>query len=121
MIDELLNEYKSITISIIEKIGNDEEALKLIEKREKLIKKIFTEENNIEEIKNNYELKGEKFASMACRAAIKANDKIQSIEIKSLLTELETCENPFTCPHGRPTIVEITKTEIEKMFKRVMN
>ncbi|MDU5105250.1 flagellar protein FliT [Clostridium sp.] len=54
MIDELLNEYKSITISIIEKIGNDEEALKLIEKREKLIKKIFTEENNIEEIKKAY-------------------------------------------------------------------
>ena len=76
--------------------------------------------DNIDEIKNNYELKGEKFASMACRAAIKANDKIQSIEIKSLLNELETCENPFTCPHGRPTIVEITKTEIEKMFKRIM-
>lgn len=76
--------------------------------------------DNIEEIKNNYELKGEKFASMACRQAIKANDKIQIIEIKSLLNELETCENPFTCPHGRPTIVEITKTEIEKMFKRIM-
>lgn len=76
--------------------------------------------DNIEEIKNNYELKGEKFASMACRAAIKANDKIQIIEIKTLLNELETCENPFTCPHGRPTIVEITKTEIEKMFKRIM-
>lgn len=76
--------------------------------------------DNIEEIKNSYELKGEKFASMACRAAIKANDKIQSMEIKSLLNELETCENPFTCPHGRPTIVEITKTEIEKMFKRIM-
>ena len=76
--------------------------------------------DNIEEIKNNYELKGEKFASMACRAAIKANDKIQTIEIKTLLNELETCENPFTCPHGRPTIVEITKNEIEKMFKRIM-
>ena len=76
--------------------------------------------DNIEEIKNNYELKGEKFASMACRAAIKANDKIQTIEIQTLLNELETCENPFTCPHGRPTIVEITKNEIEKMFKRIM-
>nr|WP_317331643.1 DNA mismatch repair endonuclease MutL [uncultured Romboutsia sp.] len=76
--------------------------------------------DNIEEIKNNYELKGEKLVSMACRAAIKANDRIQSMEIRSLLNELETCENPFTCPHGRPTIVEITKTEIEKMFKRIM-
>ena len=78
------------------------------------------EMNNIEEIKNNYELKGEKFASMACRAAIKANDRIQSMEIRSLLNELETCENPFTCPHGRPTIIFYSDYEIEKLFKRVV-
>lgn len=54
MINELLNEYKSITISIIEKISNDEESLKLIEKREEIIKEIFSEENNIEEIKKAY-------------------------------------------------------------------
>ena len=76
--------------------------------------------DNINDIKNNYELKEDKFASMACRAAIKANDKIVNIEMKSLLNQLEICENPFTCPHGRPTIVEITKHEIEKMFKRIM-
>ncbi len=76
--------------------------------------------DNIDSITNNYELKDEKLASMACRAAIKANDKIVDMEIKSLLNQLEKCENPFTCPHGRPTIVEITKYEIEKMFKRVM-
>lgn len=57
---------------------------------------------------------------MACRSAIKANDKIYDIEIKSLLEQLEKCENPFTCPHGRPIMVEISKTEIEKMFKRIM-
>lgn len=77
--------------------------------------------DNIDEIKNNYELKGEKFASMACRAAIKANDKINTLEIKSLFEQMKECKNPFTCPHGRPIIVEITKTEIEKMFKRIMN
>ena len=76
--------------------------------------------DNIDEIKNNYELKGEKFASMACRAAIKANDKIYDIEIDSLLNQMEECKNPFTCPHGRPIIVEISKKEIEKMFKRIM-
>ncbi|MGL5316655.1 MAG: DNA mismatch repair endonuclease MutL, partial [Peptostreptococcaceae bacterium] len=76
--------------------------------------------DNIEEIKNNYELKGEKFASMACRAAIKANDKITNLEISSLFEQMEECENPFTCPHGRPSLVEISKTEIEKMFKRIM-
>uniref|UniRef100_UPI001F2F78D4 aminotransferase class V-fold PLP-dependent enzyme n=1 Tax=Clostridioides difficile TaxID=1496 RepID=UPI001F2F78D4 len=76
--------------------------------------------DNIEEITSNYDLKGERFASMACRSAIKANDKIYDIEIKSLLEQLEKCENPFTCPHGRPIMVEISKTEIEKMFKRIM-
>lgn len=76
--------------------------------------------DNIEDINNNYELKGEKFASMACRSAIKANDKIKNIEINSLFSQMEACENPFTCPHGRPVLVEISKKEIEKMFKRIM-
>lgn len=76
--------------------------------------------DNIDEIKNNYELKGERFASMACRSAIKANDKINTLEIKSLFEQMKECKNPFTCPHGRPIIVEISKTEIEKMFKRIM-
>ena len=40
--------------------------------------------------------------------------------MNKLLSQMETCENPFTCPHGRPTIVEISKKEIEKMFKRIM-
>lgn len=52
--------------------------------------------DNIDEIKNNYELKGEKFASMACKAAIKANDTIYEEEINSLLKQMEECTNPFT-------------------------
>lgn len=76
--------------------------------------------DNIEDIKSNYDLKGERFASMACRSAIKAHDKIYDIEIKSLFNQLEECENPYTCPHGRPIMVEISNYEIEKMFKRVM-
>nr|UWI48434.1 DNA mismatch repair endonuclease MutL [Clostridioides difficile] len=88
-----------------------------IPETEKFILQII---DNIDEITSNYDLKGERFASMACRSAIKANDKIYDIEIKSLLEQLENCENPFTCPHGRPIMVEISKTEIEKMFKRIM-
>lgn len=52
--------------------------------------------DNIDEIKNNYDLKGEKFASMACKAAIKANDSIYDEEINSLLNQIEMCKNPFT-------------------------
>lgn len=76
--------------------------------------------DNLEDIKSNYDLKVERFASMACRSAIKAHDKIYDLEIKSLFEQLEKCDNPFTCPHGRPIIVELSNYEIEKMFKRVM-
>lgn len=75
--------------------------------------------DNIDSINSSYDLKEEKIASLACKKAIKANDKISEFEVKSLLENLSECENPFTCPHGRPIIVEFTKNEIEKMFKRI--
>ena len=61
----------------------------------------------------------EKFiATVACKAAIKANMSLDEREIRGLLDELLLLENPFTCPHGRPTAIRITKTEIEKKFGR---
>lgn len=76
--------------------------------------------DNLDKIDNIYELKESKIISMACKKAIKANDTIKNIEIKKLLSDLNECENPFTCPHGRPIIIEIKKTDIEKMFKRII-
>jgi len=58
--------------------------------------------------------------TIACKAAIKANLKLENMEIESLLNELKNMENPFTCPHGRPVMVRITKHEVEKMFKRIV-
>jgi len=55
----------------------------------------------------------------SCKQAIKANDVLKPEEIKSLLAQLSTMENPFSCPHGRPTFIKFSKYEIEKMFKRV--
>ena len=81
---------------------------------------IFQIINNIGDLESSYDLKMDKIASMSCRAAIKANDKIHFDEIHSLLSKMEKCENPYTCPHGRPSMVEISKKEIEKMFKRIM-
>lgn len=66
-----------------------------------------------------YDTKLDNIASFACKAAVKANDKLDYIEAKSLIEKMLAIENPFTCPHGRPTIVELTKYELEKMFKRV--
>lgn len=81
---------------------------------------IFQIIDNIGDLESSYDLKMDKIASMSCRAAIKANDKIHFDEIHSLLSKMEKCENPYTCPHGRPSMVEISKKEIEKMFKRIM-
>ena len=57
-------------------------------------------------------------ATMACRMSIKANDYTSYDDQLWLLNELRKCENPFTCPHGRPTIITYTKSDLEKLFKR---
>ena len=61
-----------------------------------------------------------KLASMACKAAVKGNMKISRDEAVKLIDELLTLENPYHCPHGRPTIISMTKQEIEKKFKRIV-
>ncbi|WFD12031.1 DNA mismatch repair endonuclease MutL [Tepidibacter hydrothermalis] len=76
--------------------------------------------DNIDKLSNNYDFKKEQIASMACKSAIKANDRIENIEINTLIEKLKRCNNSYTCPHGRPVIVEMTKKEIEKMFKRII-
>lgn len=64
------------------------------------------------------ELFKEKLITAACKAAIKANDTMDAFEVKKLLTDLKALKDPYTCPHGRPIIVNITQHEFEKMFKR---
>ena len=60
------------------------------------------------------------FATVACKASLKANDKQSVMEGESLIRQLMDLENPFNCPHGRPVIVALTKYEIEKKFKRII-
>ena len=61
-----------------------------------------------------------KIASMACKASVKGNTKMTKEEMEALLDELLTLDNPYNCPHGRPTIISMTKYEIDKKFKRVV-
>ena len=61
-----------------------------------------------------------KVASMSCKAAVKGNDILSRAEADHLIAELLTLENPYACPHGRPTIIRITKTELEKRFHRIV-
>lgn len=70
--------------------------------------------------KQTPELIKEKVASMSCKAAVKGNNKLSLAEIDELITELLTLDNPYNCPHGRPTIISMTKYEIEKKFKRIV-
>lgn len=62
----------------------------------------------------------EKVASMSCKAAVKGNDKLTLPETNKLIDELLSLDNPYNCPHGRPTIISMSKYEIEKKFKRIV-
>ena len=63
----------------------------------------------------------ERIASMSCKAAVKGNNRLSRAEAERLIDELLTLQNPYNCPHGRPTIISMTQTELEKKFKRITN
>lgn len=62
----------------------------------------------------------EKLASMSCKAAVKGNHRLSGVEVEALIDELLTLENPYNCPHGRPTIISMSRYELEKKFKRIV-
>jgi DNA mismatch repair protein MutL len=86
------------------------------------IKNLFMDllDNVDKDLKSSYDTRLDKLMKLACTSAIKSGDKISDIEIKSLLSDLSKCENPYSCPHGRPTIIEIPKNYIEKKFLRII-
>ena len=87
--------------------------------KEVWLKELISELLEVNSIKNTESIL-EKIASMSCKAAIKGNQKISFEEAKILIDELLELENPYNCPHGRPTVIKMTKTEIEKKFKRIV-
>lgn len=66
------------------------------------------------------ELIDEKVASLSCKAAVKGNNRLSAQEVDKLIGELLTLDNPYHCPHGRPTIIAMTKRDLEKKFKRIV-
>ncbi len=72
-------------------------------------------------IKNIYDTKEDAIATMSCKAAVKGNNRLSYSEAQELIQRLLKLEDPFTCPHGRPTIIEMSKYELEKKFKRIQN
>ena len=70
--------------------------------------------------KQNPQVVEERIATMACKAAVKGNNRLSFEEADQLIEELLTLDNPYNCPHGRPTIITISKYEMEKKFKRII-
>ena len=70
--------------------------------------------------KDLFEIFAQRLATMACKAAVKGNHAMSSQEAEKLIDQLLKLDNPYHCPHGRPTIISMTKTELEKKFKRII-
>ncbi len=72
-------------------------------------------------IKSIYDTKEDAIATMSCKAAVKGNDRLSYSEAQALIQKILKLENPFSCPHGRPTVIEMTRYELEKKFKRIQD
>ena len=60
----------------------------------------------------------DKLIMKSCKSAVKGGDRLSEIETEELLRELSHCDNPYSCPHGRPTFIKITRNDVERAFKR---
>lgn len=90
--------------------GNEELAIR------KIIELIISKEKKFDILKFNDRVA----MTVSCKASIKANDNISIDEMQTLINKLRNCKNPYTCPHGRPTIIFYSNYELEKLFKRAM-
>ena len=126
---ELLNRYMDRFTRIgfeIEAFGQESYAVRAvpdnlfsIAKKELLLQML---DGLSDEVNRNLspDLIDEKVASMSCKAAVKGNMKLTASEVDALIGELLTLENPYHCPHGRPTIIAMSRRELEKKFKRIV-
>ena len=125
VLKEYMDKFTAIGFEI-EPFGGDEYAVRAvpdnlfsIAKKELLLEML---DELADGLNSNLEVNliDEKIASMSCKAAVKGNSKVSRAEIDALIGELLTLENPYHCPHGRPTIISMTKRELEKKFKRIV-
>lgn len=122
-INNLMDKFSEIGLEL-EEFGNNTYVVReypswIENDEENIIKEI------VEKVLNNKnitlkELRNDAIAMASCKASIKANQSLSLEEMEKLIVDLYTCENPFTCPHGRPIITKMTKKDLEKMFKRIV-
>ena len=124
----LLKKYQDVFLSMgfeIDEFGGNEIAIRsvpveLYGKNEKEMFLEIMDELSEETLRGTPEYVYEKIASMSCKAAVKGNHAMSLPEAKQLIDQLLTLDNPYNCPHGRPTIITMSKYEIEKKFKRIV-
>ncbi len=124
---ELLEKYKDVFASMgyeLEHFGGKEYKICAVPSElyrvsaEQLLREIMDQLSQMGE--KRPEAISERLASMSCKAAVKGNNRLSIQEAEALIEELLTLENPYHCPHGRPTIISMTKYELEKKFKRII-
>ncbi len=126
--EQALAEYKPVFESLgfeVEDFGGNEYALRSVPTdlygcNEKSLFLAVLDELSEGPVLKTLTVVEEKLASMACKAAVKGNNSLSMAEMEALLKELLTLDNPYHCPHGRPTIISMSKYEIEKKFKRIV-
>lgn len=125
---QLLKEYQESFEALgyeLEDFGGNEIALRgvpmdLYGRNERELFEEILDELAIGPVKGTFDVICSKLASMACKSAVKGNTILSYAEADELIKELLTLDNPYLCPHGRPTIVSISKYEMEKKFKRIV-
>lgn len=126
---EVLAEYEEVFLNLgfeIEEFGGSEYALRSVPTdlygcdEKTLFLEVLDELAEGGSSVKNLTVVEEKLASMACKAAVKGNNSLSVAEMETLIDELLTLDNPYNCPHGRPTIISMSKYEIEKKFKRIV-
>ena len=125
---ELLNKYMKNFETIgfeIEPFGGDEFSIRAIPgnlfglaERDVFLEMLDSLDKDTGRVSED--LINEKIASMSCKAAVKGNHRLSEKEAEALIDELLTLDNPYNCPHGRPTIIAMSKYELEKKFKRIV-
>lgn len=125
---ELLNKYMKNFETIgfeIESFGGDEFSIRAVPgnlfglaERDVFLEMLDSLDKDTGRVSED--LINEKIASMSCKAAVKGNHRLSEKEAEALIDELLTLDNPYNCPHGRPTIIAMSKYELEKKFKRIV-
>ena len=122
-IEEHNSEFEAIGFSI-ESIGGNDFAIRRIplwakiDNVEDIIYDILAKMINEEKVDIIY-FRDHIAKQISCKASIKANHRLSMDEINALVNNLNKCDNPFTCPHGRPTIIKLSQSDLEKMFERI--